>query len=171
MMWNNTVSSPGSPGTSNRILKKAERLYLCREWPAIKSIQAFLAGYISSYERYNIDIYIQRTTKLLTPIIKSIATLKLLIQNKRTWWFMAQTFCSAFVQNIVRIGYLPSILLLWFLLTPRKPTKAVIKGCLYSVKHNRWVTIQIPPSTPIKHALIIHVVVWLCRTKCNAHKI
>ena len=75
----------------------------------IKFIQVFLATYTSSHERYNIDIYIQRTTKLLTHIIKSFVTLKMLIQNERTRWFTAQTLCSAFVQGIVRVRYSPSL--------------------------------------------------------------
>ena len=55
----------------------------------------------------DIDIYTQRTTKLFTPIIKSFVALKVLIQNERTRWFMAQTLHNAFVQGIVRVGYSP----------------------------------------------------------------
>ena len=58
-------------------------------------------------ERYDIDIYTQRTTKLFTPIIKSFVALKVLIQNERTQWFTARTLCSAFVQGTVRVGYSP----------------------------------------------------------------
>ena len=82
--------------------------------PAIKLIQAFLVGYTSSHEWYDIDIYTQRTTNLLTPIIKSFVALKMLIQNERTRWFTAQTLCSTFVQGIVRVGY-SLLLLLWTL--------------------------------------------------------
>ena len=74
--------------------------------------EAFLAGYTSLHEQYDIDIYTQRTTKLFTPIIKSFVALKVLIQNERTRWFMAQTLHSAFVQGIVRVGYSPYFLLL-----------------------------------------------------------
>ena len=51
--------------------------------------QVFLAGYTFLHEGYDINIYTQRTTKLFTPIIKSFVALKVLIQNKRTRWFMA----------------------------------------------------------------------------------
>ena len=67
----------------------------------------FLAGYTSLHERYDIDIYTQRTTKLFTPIIKSFVALKVLIQNERTRWFTARTLRRAFVQGIVRVGYSP----------------------------------------------------------------
>ena len=72
-----------------------------------------LAGYTSSHEQY--FIYAQRTTKLSMPMIESFVTLKVLIQNERTWWFTAWTLCSAFAQGIVRVGYSPSLLLLWIL--------------------------------------------------------
>ena len=72
-------------------------LSLRREWLPVKFIWAFFAGYTSSHERYDIDIYTQRTTKLLTPIIKTFVSLKVLIQNKRTWWFTALTLHSVFV--------------------------------------------------------------------------
>ena len=85
---------------------------LSREQLAVEFIQAFLADYISSHERYDINIYTQRTTKLLTPINESVVTLKVLIQNERIQWFTVRTLCSAFVQSIVRVGYSPSLLLL-----------------------------------------------------------
>ena len=50
-----------------------------------------------------------RTTKLFTPIIKSFVALKVLIQSERTRWFTAGTLRSAFVQGIVRVGYLLSL--------------------------------------------------------------
>ena len=77
------------PLTQQGVLKKAERhvLSLHREQLAVKFIRAFLAGYISLHERYDINIYTQRTTKLLTPISESVVTLKVLIQNKRIRWF------------------------------------------------------------------------------------
>ena len=64
-----------------------------------------LAGYTSSHEQYYINIYAQRTTKLSTPMIKSFVTLKMLIQNERTWWFTVWTLRSTFAQGIVRVGY------------------------------------------------------------------
>ena len=39
----------------------------------------------------------QRTTKLLTPIIKSFDTLKVLIQNEIIQWFMVQALRHAFL--------------------------------------------------------------------------
>ena len=112
MVWNNTVSFPGSPWTSNGILKTEAEEHKHREWLAVEFIQVFLAGYTFSHERYNIDIYIPRTTNLLTPNVKSFVTLKVLIQNERTRWFTVRTSYSAFVQGIVRVGYSPSLLLL-----------------------------------------------------------
>ena len=88
---------------------------LCRQSQAVEFTQAFLAGYTSLHERYDIDIYTQRTTKLFTPIIKSFVALKVLIQNERTRWFTVRTLSSVFLQGIVRIGYSPSLLLLWTL--------------------------------------------------------
>ena len=44
--------------------------------------EAFLAGYTSLHEQYDIDIYTQRTTKLLTLIIKSFVALKVLIKTR-----------------------------------------------------------------------------------------
>ena len=79
---------------------------------SVKFIRVFLAGYTASHKRYNTDIYIRKTKTLLTPIIKPFITLKVLIQNERTQWFMARTLCSAFVQGIVRFGYSPSLILL-----------------------------------------------------------
>ena len=73
-------------------------------------IRAFVAVNISSHENYDIDIYKERTTKLLTPIIGSLVIWKVLIQNKNIQWFMARTLRSAFVQGIVRVGYSPSLL-------------------------------------------------------------
>ena len=107
------------PSSQQGILKKAERhvcLALSRhEWLAVEFIQAILTGYTSSPEQDDIDIYAQRTTKLLTPIIKSFVYLNMLIQNERTRWFMMWTSCSAFIQGIVRVGYPPCLLLLWIL--------------------------------------------------------
>ena len=49
---------------------------------------------------------------MLTPIIKSFVTLKVLIQSERTQWFTVSTLRSAFVQGIVRVGYsLPSFIM------------------------------------------------------------
>ena len=79
------------------ILKKAERRICCHEWPCFKFILAFLAGSTSLHEWYIIDIYIWRTTKLLTPIIKSFFTLKVLIQTERFRWFMVRSLHTAFV--------------------------------------------------------------------------
>ena len=56
--WNSTVDSPGSPQANNRILKKAKSILCCCEWPAVNFIWAFLIGFTSSHEWYNIDIYI-----------------------------------------------------------------------------------------------------------------
>ena len=52
-------------------------LSLHGEWLAIQFIRAFLADYISSHEWYDINIYTQRITKLLMPIIKSFVILSL----------------------------------------------------------------------------------------------
>ena len=52
MVWNNTVCNLESPWASNEILKKAERHICHYEWPAIKFVQAFLAGHTSLHERY-----------------------------------------------------------------------------------------------------------------------
>ena len=82
--------------------------------PVVEFIRALLSSYMFSHEQYTIDIYIQRTTKLLTSIIKSFVTLKVLIQNERTRWFTTQTLRSASGQNI-EVGYSPSLLLLWTL--------------------------------------------------------
>ena len=90
--------------------KESRKVYISslhREWPAVEFTQAFLAGYTSLHEWYDIDIYTQRTTKLFTPIIKSFVALKVLIQNERTRWFTVRTLRSAFVQGIVRVGYSP----------------------------------------------------------------
>ena len=53
---------------------KAYNYVQCRELTAIKFIEAFLAGYTSSHERYNINIYMQRITKLLIVSNDNIAT-------------------------------------------------------------------------------------------------
>ena len=64
-----------NPSNQQWILKKAERcVYDC-----------CVVSKCSLHERYNIDIYTQRTTKLFTPIIKSFVPLKMLIQNKRIY--------------------------------------------------------------------------------------
>ena len=63
----------------------------------------------------DIDIYLVFTmpsTTLLTPINKSLVSLKVLIQSERTQWFTDQTLRSVFVQGIVRFGYYPLLLLL-----------------------------------------------------------
>ena len=52
------------------------------------------------------------STTLLTPISKSLVSLEVLIQNKRTRWFTDETLRSAFVQGIVRVGYSLFLLLL-----------------------------------------------------------
>ena len=109
MVWSNTVSSPASLRASIDFKEswKAYISLLHREWPAVKFTQAFLAGYTSLHERYDIDIYTQKTTKLFTPIIKFFVALKVLIQNERIRWFTVQTLRSEFVQGIVRVGYSP----------------------------------------------------------------
>ena len=81
------------PSTQQWIIKKAER-YICRRCIVSDQQQnllteVFLAGYTFLHERYDINIYTQRTTKLFTPIIKSFVAVKVLIQNKRTRWFTA----------------------------------------------------------------------------------
>ena len=66
----------------------------------------------------NIDIYIVSTmpsTMLITPINVPLVSLKVLIQNEQTQWFTYGTLRSVFVQGIVRVGYSPSLLLLWTL--------------------------------------------------------
>ena len=73
------------------------------DWPS-NLLKRFL---LVTLERYDIDIYTQRTTKLFTPIIESFVALKVLIENKRTQWFTARTLRSAFVQGTVRVGYSP----------------------------------------------------------------
>ena len=83
------------------------------EWPSNSFEHFLLVICTSSHEWYNIDIYMQRTTELLTPIIKSFVTLKVLIQNERIRWFTVQTLRSVFVQGIVRVRYSPSLLSLW----------------------------------------------------------
>ena len=57
----------------------------------------------------SISIYVQRTTKLLSPVIKYFLTLKVLMHNEKTQWFTVRTLCSTFVQGV---GYSPSLLLL-----------------------------------------------------------
>ena len=52
------------------------------------------------------------STTLLTPINAALVSLKVLIQNERTRWFLDETLRSVFVQGIVRVGYSPSLLLL-----------------------------------------------------------
>ena len=69
MLCKNTVSSPGSL-QATKGFKESWKVYvlsLRRERLAVKFIPAFLTGYTSSHERYDIDIYTQRTTQLLTP--------------------------------------------------------------------------------------------------------
>ena len=101
------VQQAFEPAIDFKESRKAYISSLHREWPAVEFTQAFLAGYTSLHEWYDIDIYTQRTTKLFTPIIKSFVALKVLIQNERTRWFTARTLRSAFVQGIVRVGYSP----------------------------------------------------------------
>ena len=86
MVWINTMSRQEvfKPARDFKESWKAYMSLLHCEGLAIKFTRAFLAGYTSSHEQYDIDIYTRRTTKLLTPIIKSFVTLKVLIQNKRT---------------------------------------------------------------------------------------
>ena len=50
----------------------------------------------------NFSSCVQHCLKLPTPI-KSLVTMKVLIQNERTRWFIAQTLHSAFVQVIMRV--------------------------------------------------------------------
>ena len=97
------------PSNQQLNFKESWKAYIRREWPTVEFIWVFLAGYTSSHEQYNINIYIQRITKLSTPIINTFVTLKVLIQNERTLWFTAQTLCSAFVQGIVIVEYSPSL--------------------------------------------------------------
>ena len=140
MVWNNMVSCQGSPcGYQEWDFKDwSWKVYMYREWPAVKFIQTFLADCTFSYEQYN---NIQRTTKLLTPIIKLSVTPKVLIQNEKPWWFMVLTLCNAFVQGIVRIRY-PSILLLWTLAESHWSAYEHYIKHVYgplSVNHNMWV--------------------------------
>ena len=95
------------------------------EWPAIEFIQLFLTGYTSSHEWCDINIYIPRTTKLLTSIIESFIILKVLIQNERIWWFAAQNLRSAFVQDIVIVGYVLSL------------PSFIMNSCLYQSFHKQ----------------------------------
>ena len=63
----------------------------------------------------NINIYLVSTmpsTMLLTPLNTPLVSLKVSIQNERTRWFTDGTLRSAFVQDIVRVEYSPSLLLL-----------------------------------------------------------
>ena len=60
--------------------------------PSVEFTQVFLVGYTSLHERYDINIYAQRTTKLLTPIIKSFVALKVLIQIERIRWFRCELY-------------------------------------------------------------------------------
>ena len=67
------------------------------DWLSDLLTEAFLAGYTSLHEQYDINIYTQRATKLFIPIIKSFFALKVLIQNKRTQWSTARTSqCNLF---------------------------------------------------------------------------
>ena len=106
-----------SNNNNNNILKKTKSRICRHEWPVHTFIQVFLIDNTSSDEWYNIDIYTRRTTKLLTDIIKSFATLTVLIQNESARCFTVQNLGIAFVQGIVRvaIGCSPSFLLLWTL--------------------------------------------------------
>ena len=120
MVWNDTVSS-GRFWASKVFLKKAERrmFLLCGEWLVDEFIWVLLVAYTFCHMKIMIlvliSIYIHSTTKLLTTTMESFVTLKVLIQNKRIRQFTAQTLHSAFAQDIVRIGYSPSLLLLWTL--------------------------------------------------------
>ena len=78
----------------------------------VKLISVFLAGSPLSHEQYIIDIYIHRTTKLLTPINKSFVSMQVLTQNKIIQQFTAQTLHSALEKAIVRVGHSPYLLLL-----------------------------------------------------------
>ena len=74
------------PSSQQWILKKAERhiYHCCVISDQLLNLLKRLAGYTSLYERYDINIYTQKTTKLFIPIIKSFVALKVLIQNERT---------------------------------------------------------------------------------------
>ena len=116
MVQNNMVSCPESALASNKILRKVERHISCHcEWPAIEFIWAFFASYTFSHERYNINIYTQRTTKLLIPIIKSFVTLKVLIQNERTRCFTCGLYVVRLYKVLWELNSLPPLLLLWIL--------------------------------------------------------
>ena len=104
------------PSSQQQDFKESWNAYIMLSWVTGHWIySSFPCCCTSSPEWYSIDIYIQWTTKLLTPIIKSFVTPKVLIQNERVRWFTVSTLCSAFAQGIARVGYSPSFLLLWTL--------------------------------------------------------
>ena len=79
-------------------------------------IWVFLAGYTSSCEWYDIDICsYMKNYKAVSTCHQTFVILKVLKHNKRTQCFMARTLYSVFVQGTVRVGYSPSLLLLWTL--------------------------------------------------------
>ena len=85
---------------------------------AIEFIRMFLAGYTFSHQPQILSSIIDtipisiciKITKLLTPIIKTLVTLIVLIQIREPNGL--QCFCNTFVQGTVRVGYSPSLLLL-----------------------------------------------------------
>ena len=109
MMGNNTVSSPESPLASNKILKKAEkRISYHHDWLTGHQIHLSVSCCcISSHKGYNINIYTQRTTKLLTPIIKPFASLKVLIQNERTDSLRLELYAAYLYRLLWEIDTLP----------------------------------------------------------------
>ena len=86
----------------------------CREQEAPERLDWAFTHFGTSHHQLtdvnnsNINIYLVFTmlsTTLLKPIKEGV--FKVLIQSKRTRWFMDQTLCSAFVHGIVRVGYSP----------------------------------------------------------------
>ena len=106
------------PLSQNWILKKAERrIYDCcvvNEQP-LNSFKCFLLVTLPCMnDMISISIY-KELQSCLHLSLSFFVALKVLIQNQRTRWFMAQTLHSAFVQGIVRVGYSLSFPLLWTL--------------------------------------------------------
>ena len=101
-----------NPSTQHGILKKAERcICIMSDWPLNSFNHFWLVTLPHMNDVHNIIVFIWRATKLLTPIIKSLATLKVLILNKNS-----MVYGVNFMQKrIVRVRYSPSLLLLWTL--------------------------------------------------------
>ena len=90
------------PLSQQSILKKAETLiyhrYIVAGWPS-NLLNCFLLVTLSYLYTKNY--------KAVYTYHQVFFALKVLIQNKRTRWFMAGALRSAFVQGIVRVGYSP----------------------------------------------------------------